>query len=427
MEDPTLAQEMVKLLRDELERIRAQIRQAKLAGRQEHIDSPHSMVTSEELYELQQENIRLKEEVEALQANVETFPRTSEGSEHRGSPNHLSHQATADRLDKQPYQDVRVVSAIEDAIKYETEAAAQEEKVADARQKMQTYKSECTQLEGALSAAKELLKETKSKCVEEKGRLEILQAELETRTLVEFDPTQFLQAAEPTSVDSVAHVLASSEPTFDMPQDLLDLCVGDGFIAKNANEIVWPKGVDRRSRCLSLSTTHRYNPRLKSKGGWELTWDMEEHRGVRDFFYMQQLAWTYIGTYEWVGQVVCPFDKVRAFANSRIHHPLKRAAILPGTLPPAITDIASSMIKSGTLKVLCTGWRRVGFNNALAKALQSRQPSPPMTRSKTKQAGCGAVPIAVPTEGARDDSGVKATKRAGGSIQGQPRKKHRKS
>lgn len=74
------------------------------------------MVTAEELYELQEENIRLKEEVEALQAEVETFPRM-EGSEY-GSFNDLAYHAAAGSLDKQPHQDGRVESAIEDATRY---------------------------------------------------------------------------------------------------------------------------------------------------------------------------------------------------------------------------------------------------------------------------------------------------------------------
>lgn len=95
------------------------------------------------------------------------------------------------------------------------------------------------------------------------------------------------------------------------------LCrVPDGHLSKNVDEVLWPTGRNSMSRCICLSTTHRYNPRLDdSKGGWELTWDMED-RGVRDFFYMKDFRWYYLGTYQWIGQSVVPQKDIRALIFS---------------------------------------------------------------------------------------------------------------
>lgn len=91
--------------------------------------------------------------------------------------------------------------------------------------------------------------------------------------------------------------------------------VADGFITKNQGELAWPKNGQQASHCVSLSTTHRYNPRLNnSKGDWELTWDMEGHQGVRDLFCLKKAKWYYIGTYEWAGQACSPYKKL-AFAK----------------------------------------------------------------------------------------------------------------
>lgn len=92
--------------------------------------------------------------------------------------------------------------------------------------------------------------------------------------------------------------------------------VPGGCISRNADEVLWPTGSESKSRCICVSTTHRYNPRLHdSKGGWELTWDMEE-RGVRDLFYMNDLKWFYLGTYEWMGQTVVPQKNIRDLIHS---------------------------------------------------------------------------------------------------------------
>ncbi|OJT12678.1 hypothetical protein TRAPUB_10776 [Trametes pubescens] len=204
--------------------------------------------------------------------------------------------------------------------------------------------------------------------------------------------------------------------------------VPDGHISKKFDEVLWPIDSESHSHCICISTTHRYNPSLNdSKGGWESTWDMEEHNGVRDFFYMKELQWYYLGTYQWAGQAIYPCNELRALINPRMHYLQKRAGLFPDVLPPAIAGIAMSIINGGVLKISCTGWRRIGFNTKLADALQSG-------RRSVSAANGGADPprtnstISIPKEGTRD-AGSKAAKRTSNTPQDKPRKKpkHKKS
>lgn len=92
--------------------------------------------------------------------------------------------------------------------------------------------------------------------------------------------------------------------------------VPGGHISKKFDEVLWPTDSESHSHCVCISTTHRYNPSLNdSKGGWGSSWDMEEHDGVRDFFYMKSQEWYYLGTYEWVGQGIYPCNELRALID----------------------------------------------------------------------------------------------------------------
>lgn len=92
--------------------------------------------------------------------------------------------------------------------------------------------------------------------------------------------------------------------------------VPDGHISKSLDEVLWPARSQSRSRFISLSTTHRFNPKMdNSRGSWQLEWNME-HRGVREFFYMTDMKWYYLGTYQWIGQSVAPQKEIRGLIFS---------------------------------------------------------------------------------------------------------------
>lgn len=90
---------------------------------------------------------------------------------------------------------------------------------------------------------------------------------------------------------------------------------------------------------------------------------------------------------------------------------MKRAILLPHRIPPAPAVVANTLIESGVLKVVCAGWRRVGFNRKLANKLQSGLPSTPA--SNEGLTGTGASGIGV--------------KRGGDDLKERPKKKHKSS
>lgn len=98
--------------------------------------------------------------------------------------------------------------------------------------------------------------------------------------------------------------------------------------------------------------------------------------------------------------------------------------MFPDSLPPVLTSIARTLIESGALKIACTGLRWVGFNNRLAEALRSGQPSIFAVDDVTKHPRLSNI-IAVPKEGARE-TGKKAKKREGSDAQDEPKKKKKK-
>ncbi|KAL1952054.1 hypothetical protein VTO73DRAFT_1203 [Trametes versicolor] len=325
MDDPGLASEMIKLLRDELERIREQIREAR-------------------------------------------------------------------SLSREVNQREQLASQLELTSKSEAEVASLSQKVTVAREKRQQTKSSKSQLEDSISALEHHLAQLKTRRVEEQERLEVLQNELESRrahTSTPFDPFS----------DIVAYIRAT-------PGGARSVCSG------------W-------ARCVFLATTHRYNPKLTIKGGWEPTWDMEERRGVRDLFYMKDKKWYYIGTYQWTGQAVFQYKEIRKLIFPHMHHLRSRTVLFPDSLPPVLTGIARTLIESGALKIACTGWRWVGFNNKLAEALRSVQPSTSAVDDGTQHPRPSNI-IAVPKEGARE-AGKKAKKREGSDAQDGPKKKRKRS
>ncbi|OJT12679.1 hypothetical protein TRAPUB_10777 [Trametes pubescens] len=149
MDDPGLASEMIQLLRDELERIRAQIREGQSVRKEEQLiylegfeDSLTSMVTPAELFNLQEENAQLRKEVETAQAKLTTL--------------------TDDCQD------------VDD--KAEAECLA--EKVAARRDECQQHKLSKAQLKDTASEMAEHLKELKEKHADSLERLTMLDGEL---------------------------------------------------------------------------------------------------------------------------------------------------------------------------------------------------------------------------------------------------------
>ncbi|KAH9898506.1 hypothetical protein C8Q73DRAFT_404442 [Cubamyces lactineus] len=299
------------------------------------------------------------------------------------------------------------------------------------REKHDRIAEAIAQLTQAIDETRQQANNIKTKHTEERHRLEILQAELHDRQAnFEFDPLRFLRDSQSDSsgenAASDAISIPSASLTFTLPKAAADRCTPGGYLKKSRDEVVWPKESSTKSHFLSLATTHRYNPKLNNAGGWEPMWDMEHRNGSRDFFYMEDKTWHYLGTYEYVGQAILPSGEIKGLLRPHMHYLRKRAFLFPDMLPPALTSIAEGMFDGGALKVTCTGWRRVGFNDRLAETIRGGLDETAGSNSVQSRSGGKGIPIRVPKEGSRIVRETVAQDEDS-STEGRPRKKQKKA
>ncbi|KAI0651751.1 hypothetical protein C8Q79DRAFT_934768 [Trametes meyenii] len=402
MDDASLASDMIRLLRDEIERVREEIQEEKSAVRRSDSVPESVMVSPAELYALQEENASLYREVEAVRTQVYQIEAQSDRVVRTNTEVRELEEERAGR-----------------ALKSKEESEKLEKKLEIALQKYQRYQKAHSDVSESVRDVEQLLQETKARRKEEKRRLKVLQTELEELRRADrgFDPRRFIDKASPNNAvtDAPKEVIATSVLAFDLPKSLLDLCVPEGYITKNSDEIVWPTEGKTRSHCLSICSTHRYNPKLNG-GHWEPSWDLQNQGKTRDFFYMEEQKRHYLGTYRKEGQAIVASDDIRELVHAHMHYVLKRTVLFPALVPPVLTGIAKDMLYSGALKLVCIGWRRVGWNSDLAEALRRRRGSTstgPGGRPPTP----GTTVIRMPQEG--------STKRDSESRQDGPRKKQR--
>ena len=88
-----------------------------------------------------------------------------------------------------------------------------------------------------------------------------------------------------------------------------------GFISKNHKEVLWAG--NSKSRCVTLSPTHRYDSAANgSDGACDRLFDLKRKVGEEmDMFFMnKQKEWEYVGTYRCVGQKSLFHREVKGFA-----------------------------------------------------------------------------------------------------------------
>ncbi|KAI0724452.1 hypothetical protein C8T65DRAFT_626513 [Cerioporus squamosus] len=210
-------------------------------------------------------------------------------------------------------------------------------------------------------------------------RLKMAEAELlelEENVRV-FSPKDFLSAASPrgsmhTATASEGIIFQIGE-RLELPWNVNTLCVPGRYISKNHKEIVWADNM--KTRCVALSPTHRYDPNAAGgNGGWETPFDMKRHPGEEmDMFYKnERKEWEYVGTYRCVGQTILSCREVESFAMSRMNSAIDRTMV-GGPLPTIMQNAVKQMFAMDVLKIACTGWERVSFNQVLARVLRAER------------------------------------------------------
>ncbi|KAI0670005.1 hypothetical protein C8Q78DRAFT_1038710 [Trametes maxima] len=301
MDDASLASDMIRLLRDELERVRAEIQEVRGVVRRSDSTSDSAMVNPEELYALQEENASLYREVESLRTEADQLEARCNNTARVNTEVRELEEERASR-----------------ALNLKEELETLQRKLTAAEEKYTRCQKAHSDVLESVNDVERLLQETKTRRKEEKGRLKAMQTELEEKRAIRgFDPRQFLKEA--SSRDTVAgapkEIIATSTLGFDLPKSLLDLCVPEGYLTKNSEEVVWPGGGKARSHCLSICSTHRYNPKL-NEGQWEPSWDLRNQGKTMDFFDMEEQEWRYLGTYKKEGQTIIASSEIRGLVHA---------------------------------------------------------------------------------------------------------------
>ncbi|KAL1952056.1 hypothetical protein VTO73DRAFT_1205 [Trametes versicolor] len=367
--DDSMTSEVVKLMLDELERVRCRNRefldeiQAVNTGRPtpnagEPVDS--------NLHALQQDNARLKAEVEAARIRLE---------------NVLGHDRDGDEAFSIDNEGEGLAEDLANFSKA-TAAGAAEAELADrvkrAHERYKRYKSSKFGLEEAVLETQNRIDETAAERQRELQQLQQLQEELQqVETQSPFDLVDFLRnpmpdngSAEPMEEDIPVPSMFANANT--LPHAIAKLC-SRGFVMRRGGEVVWPSEPPSRTHCLSFSSTHRYDPKAhKSKGGWELSGDMRaQEENTKEVFHLTAQKWFYAGTYRCEKQTILPLSEISVLTKNYKLDLQHRAVMYPVMVAPILVKMMKDMYDCGALKIVCTGWRRVGFNHNLADALKS--------------------------------------------------------
>ncbi|KAI0735278.1 hypothetical protein C8Q76DRAFT_791844 [Earliella scabrosa] len=135
-----------------------------------------------------------------------------------------------------------------------------------------------------------------------------------------FDPKQFLKEHSQGFGAGFTPINIPCGGKLELPEDIgraRRLRIAGRLISKNAKEVVWAYDSPGPLGCVTLSPTHRFNPKLdRGRGGWEATFDTDrEVKEDMEFFYRTHSTWRYLGTYQCVGKANLPLQQVREFAD----------------------------------------------------------------------------------------------------------------
>ncbi|KAI0639302.1 hypothetical protein C8Q77DRAFT_51910 [Trametes polyzona] len=384
MDGSKATSEMVKLLLDELESVRArnrELRDSTHAGNRPAKEEPGTgpnaaLAPDTHAQALQEKNAQLVREVEAARNQLAQVADASRSPEHDHDQGHQ----------RRTHSQGAIPSGSASVPGTGIESEDLSRKVSRAREKYAQYQGAKLELEKAIADIRVRLREVKSENKDVLQRLDALQSELEDKTAaaLPFVPMDFLSqpttgSNEPREPNLLAAGVSASATA--LRKALAKLCVSTGWAMRRTGEVVWPtagaEGQEAKPFCVFVSATHRYNPAANgAKGGWEPSWDLNPGEGDKDLFYLEAKKWYYAGTYRRVGQAILPSSQIKELLHPHGNAVLQRAISVAHLVPPVVMKTMNNMFHSGALKVVCTGWRRVGFNQRLAEALQPGRAPP---------------------------------------------------
>ncbi|KAL6302207.1 hypothetical protein BKA93DRAFT_794010 [Sparassis latifolia] len=366
-DDPVLAQELVRLLSNELKFSRQQLRELKAKDNRTRPSSEQS-VAEQRL--LRRQNEQLKCDVLDMRLRLEAALETQDENSHLSNPS--------------PYDEVcaQLSETLEDRAQADVDHAEfiqhLEEKIITAREKYQRITELNNQNQQSLNNMREMLDEAAANRQAALERAVAAEAQRAfTFTKPAFNAVEFLnmsQADIPKPSIKAMRRLSSGKHLY-LRNELIDLCVPGGFVKFSHNELLWSK--DGFGHCLAFVPTHHFVYGSDTDSGTWLrsTWCakmIEPASQKRDLFYMTGQVWYYYGTFECVGSAEVSASDVRKLGAKYMGSIEKRTIFSPELVPPFIIKMMQDMYTEGILSVACFGYRYVGFNHPLNQALQAQ-------------------------------------------------------
>ncbi|KZT30357.1 hypothetical protein NEOLEDRAFT_1173799 [Neolentinus lepideus HHB14362 ss-1] len=373
IDDAQLAQQMLRLLGEDLIRVRRELSESRAQldcrGRSSSAD------------DFQKESLHLREELEVAKGEIDVLrARIQELSS-------APHHGDADSL----------VTPVRDSLQREIDALTTE--VAHMKAIEQRHKS-FVQTE-KIATLKEKIAALRTKCKRNKAARQELQMRLD-EALADESPSQNTSQGDSFPEDFLADQSYSlSDP---LPDPLQHVFYGAQFQYKkiqflhlNSREVCW--GSKDNTHGVALAPLHQYNPR-KGVENWEQYGLSRYQQGGRyELLYMKDHQWSYIGTYEIIETRILPFEKVQGFKPEVQEYLVNRTVTDRTLAPPFLYAMMRNMYAAGALRIECMAIRRVGFNVDLYDDL--------LRRRDGQRSSLDMPPVSIPIPGQDHRNGGK--------------------
>ncbi|EPQ60845.1 hypothetical protein GLOTRDRAFT_135453 [Gloeophyllum trabeum ATCC 11539] len=339
IEDGQVAQQVIRLLGQDVLRMRTELEETKRQLRAQSSVTTEVLPDQDARGELQ----IARDEIARLQAQIAHLSRAL--NDHRSG-----------NINEERKPDLSALDTLQSEIDHLTDIIARKEageqghlekistllrKVVKLRDKCERYKSSRDDLRARLAEAS----------------TEPCQDVIPSCEMDDF-PGSFLQEDPP---------LSNADP----PRvDIKYIWEGPNFLLSRRQMQLWP--------------SHRYNPGT-GVNGWEQFGFTGHEKGHRcELLYCEEEKWFYLGTYELVGLKRLSLESVQAIThNDTKGYMMKQTVVSPELVPPFLHGMLDSMYDTGALMIEAAALCRVGFNQQLYHAVLSARKNP----RKSKEGG----------------------------------------
>ncbi|KAI0778089.1 hypothetical protein BD413DRAFT_506739 [Trametes elegans] len=369
VDDPELAQDLVKLLHDKLRQARLELQELREASYKETVLIDSTALRSE--------NETLRDELRALQTRLSSAAQHVDGEDINPAPADVGDTTEG-------YEEGTETAAADQDRGIERLQTTQLQKY---RMKYKDARAEIAELQETLRILQSDLEREKTGLSECMMHIEATQAGINDRNAVcatheaePFDPATFISTPRPSALDrpraSSLQSLLRSQPLSQLPPYVIEKFGPIDMLLLSSSEVTWSG--DGIERVLWITHSHRYRP---AEGAGKARWVSNEDaqrlqqdtNRTRELFFRRKEDWYYYGTYRYTGSISLSPAAAKTLDASRVQR-AKNTTIAQkdcAVLAPGIAPFFATAYLGGPLSVQCLGLERVGFREELYTALLS--------------------------------------------------------